>query len=333
MMMERRAPAAGRIGAAWLMGVALLALEATLTAAFPRSSGYINDFAGILDAGTRAELESLVRETEQQTSAEIAVATVTALDGMTVEQYANGLFHEWGIGKKDKENGVLVLVAPSERRVRIEVGYGIEPILPDGLAGEIIRSEILPRFKNNDYSGGTLAGVRRIAAIVRGDHVLTAEERARLVDPVPVRAGPLTLLTAPLDGPPMLLMIPLFGLLIGFGALMVGAGIKARSVGPVVFGVLFGGIPLLLSFWPLVNTPAWIMGPLAAGMGVLGYRKARRESPTWSMGSSSPVASSDAAWSSSDSSDSPSSSSSSDSSNSSDFGGGDSGGGGASGSW
>jgi uncharacterized protein len=136
----------------------LLVLPAAVRAEFPKPTGYVNDFAALLDAGARAELEALLRETEQATTAEIAVATVTSLDGLTVEEYANQLFQAWGIGQQANDNGVLVLVAPNEREMRIEVGYGLEPVLPDGLAGEIIRTEFLPQFKSGDYSAGIRQG-------------------------------------------------------------------------------------------------------------------------------------------------------------------------------
>ena len=105
-------------------------------AAIPeKPNGSVSDFAGILDESAKSELNSLITQTEQKTSAEIAVVTVPTLEGITVEEYAVKLFKQWGIGKKGKDNGVLVLVVPSERKVRIKVGYGLKPILPDGLAG------------------------------------------------------------------------------------------------------------------------------------------------------------------------------------------------------
>ena len=94
---------------------------------------------------------------------------MASLEGMTVEEYANRLFAEWGIGQAADDNGVLLLVAPGDRAVRIEVGYGLEPILPDGLAGEIIRTEILPEFRAGNVPRGIGRGLNRISQIVRGD--------------------------------------------------------------------------------------------------------------------------------------------------------------------
>lgn len=116
----------------------LVVLQVTLLAAFPRPDGYVNDFADVLTSDDEAYLENYLRTLEAETSAEVAIVTVTSMEGMTIEEYANRLFADWGIGKAQTDNGVLLLVAPDDRAVRIEVGYGAEGILPDGLAGEII---------------------------------------------------------------------------------------------------------------------------------------------------------------------------------------------------
>ena len=293
------------------------ALVAALAAAFPEHTGRINDFAGILDATARTQIETIVREAERLTSAEIAVATVPSLEGMSVEDYANRLFHRWGIGTKDRDNGILVLVAPNERKVRIEVGYGLEPILPDGLAGEIIRTEILPRFRENDYPGGTLAAVTRIAGIVRRGHVLTADEREEL-DRAPSR-----------ERPPMILMVLFFGLFMAFGGFMIGAGVKSKTIFPVMFGALFGGLPFVMSLFPFFNAPPVILASIAILMAVLGYRKSGPEA--WRTAGGSSTGDDTSGWTMGASTSSSGDSSSSDSG--SDFGGGDSGGAGASGSW
>lgn len=251
------------------LGVALLLVSLTAPLAaraeeLPRAHGFVNDFAGVLDADGRTEIESLLRETEQNTSAEIALAVVPSLDGRTVEDYANALFNEWGVGKHGKDNGVLVLVAPTERKIRIEVGYGLEPILPDGLAGEIIRTDFLPGFRSGRFQSGIIAGVRHIAAIVVANHTLTSEERGRLTEG---------------DRPPALLMVPFFGLFVALGALGVGLGVRTRSVFPLIWGGIFGGVPFLMSLVPFFNASIWILGPLALVMAVVGYAKGG--SPSW----------------------------------------------------
>lgn len=295
------------------------AMSQALLAAVPEPNGRVNDFAGILDTATATQIAATIREAERLTSAEIAVATVASLDGMSVEDYANRLFHEWGIGKKDRDNGVLVLVAPNERKVRIEVGYGLEPILPDGLAGEVIRTEILPRFKENDYAGGTLAAVTRIAGIVQRGHVLTADERRQLEQ------------ASTDDRPPMILMIPFFGLFVSIGAFMVGAGLKSKTFFPLMFGGFFGGLPFLMTMFPFFNAPPLILASLGILMGVLGYRKSDPE--TWRQGVASSSGGDSGGWAMGTSTSSSSGDSSSSSDSGGSFGGGDSGGGGASGSW
>src|SRR5262245_15009816 len=98
----------------------LVAAVATVAAVdFPKPLGYVNDFAGVLSGDAKEELVALLRETERKTTVEMAVTTVASLDGLSVEEYANKLFHAWGIGKRGRDNGVLLLVAPSERKVRI----------------------------------------------------------------------------------------------------------------------------------------------------------------------------------------------------------------------
>src|SRR5262245_18756940 len=165
-----------------LLSLSVLAAVATVHAAFPPPQKYVSDNSHIIGAGTQQKLNDLLRAVENETTAEIAVVTVDSLDGMEVEEYANKLFKAWGIGKKGADNGVLVVVAPTLRKMRIEVGYGLEPILPDGLAGEIIRSEFTPAFKSGEYSRGIEDGVTRLAAIVRAKHVVTAEERKRFAE-------------------------------------------------------------------------------------------------------------------------------------------------------
>ena len=101
----------------------------------PAHVGKVNDFAEVLEASQRSGLET---QLDRATSAEVAVVTVRTLGGHTVEEYATALFNAWGIGKQDRDNGVLILVAVDDRAMRIDVGYGLEGILPDGLAGSII---------------------------------------------------------------------------------------------------------------------------------------------------------------------------------------------------
>ncbi len=154
---------------AFLFGIAaiivlfLSSCAASKEIIFPKPEGYINDYAGILDADTKNELESLVRSVESSTSAEIAVAVVKSAEGLTVQQYANELFAEWGVGKAEQDNGILMLVAIEDRELWIEVGYGLEGVVTDLEAGVIVDEVILPFFKEGEFSMGIYYGVAAIA--------------------------------------------------------------------------------------------------------------------------------------------------------------------------
>src|SRR6185503_16356833 len=127
----------------------IFSLTTSLEAAIPAPHGPISDFAGVLSGPDKARIAAVIDRVESKTTAEIFVVTVSSLDDLTVEDYANQLFKQWGIGKKKKDNGLLVLVCPSARKMRIETGYGMEQVIPDGLAGEVIREVFIPAFKNN----------------------------------------------------------------------------------------------------------------------------------------------------------------------------------------
>jgi uncharacterized protein len=109
----------------------------------------------------------LARDVERQTTAQLAIVTVTSLEGKTIEQYANELFNQWGIGRRDVNNGVLLLIAPREHQVRIEVGYGLEQLLTDRLCGEIRDDSILPHFRNQDLPRGIREGAGRVADVLQ----------------------------------------------------------------------------------------------------------------------------------------------------------------------
>jgi uncharacterized membrane protein YgcG len=133
-----------------------------------RPAGRVFDDAAVLSAPVESELERISADLDRATGAELAVATVKSLGGEEVSKYAFRLFTAWGVGKKGRDNGVLILVAPKEHKVWIATGYGVEGSLPDGLCGEISRQAMIPRFRANDYDSGTLAGARRVAAILAG---------------------------------------------------------------------------------------------------------------------------------------------------------------------
>lgn len=150
-----------------LVAVLLLLLAAALPASaqtFPALSGRVVDSADILPPDTEARITGRSEAVEKATGTQIVVATVPDLQGYPIEDYGYRLGRQWGIGQKDKDNGVILLVAPNDRRVRIEVGYGLEPVLTDALSSVIIQQRILPRFRAGDMPGGVLVGFDAIAA-------------------------------------------------------------------------------------------------------------------------------------------------------------------------
>ena len=137
-----------------------------------KPQGFVSDYAGILSAENKNALENKISNFEKQTSNEIAVVTIPSLDGDTVENVAQNIFTKWGIGKKDKNNGVLILVAIAEHRTRIQTGYGVEGDLTD-LATSYIQSEIMtPAFRQNDYYAGLSGAVDKIIESLGGNNIV-----------------------------------------------------------------------------------------------------------------------------------------------------------------
>jgi uncharacterized protein len=136
---------------------------------FPALGGRIVDQADIVPPAVRATLEPKLAELEAKSGIQLVVATVKSLGGEDIAPYANQLFRHWQLGQKGRDNGVLLLVAPNERRVRIEVGYGLEGTLTDAIASVIIANAIAPRFKAGDFGGGISRGVDDIITVLTTD--------------------------------------------------------------------------------------------------------------------------------------------------------------------
>ncbi len=137
--------------------------------AVPYLSGRVNDNAGILSSSTISRLEQILKAEEDSTSNQIAVLTINTLDGGSLEDYSMKVVETWKLGKKGKDNGVLLLVVKDDRKVRIEVGYGLEGVLTDAVCNTIIRRAIIPEFKSGDYDAGVTAGVENIIAAIGGE--------------------------------------------------------------------------------------------------------------------------------------------------------------------
>jgi len=135
-------------------------------ASFPNPVGYVNDFAHILSSNDIARLTDLITELERKTTSEIAIVTLDRIPEGDIESYAVDLFAAWGIGKKGEDNGLLLLVSVSERLIRIEVGYGLEGTITDGMAGEVIRQKIAPSFQKGNFGEGLFQGAAALANLI-----------------------------------------------------------------------------------------------------------------------------------------------------------------------
>jgi uncharacterized protein len=154
--------------AGWTTLALALSAATALAADVPYLTGRVVDNAEILSPATRTELASSMKAHEDRTTNQIAVLTVKSLEGDSVEEFATKVFDAWKLGQKGRDNGVLVIVAPNDRRMRIEVGYGLEGTLTDAAAARIIRDRMTPRFKSNDFDGGVRAGVEAIVGTLEG---------------------------------------------------------------------------------------------------------------------------------------------------------------------
>jgi len=158
-----------KIQACFLAALVLCLASPALALDFPALTGRVVDQANIMTPQSRSDLEAKLKELEDKSSIQLVVATVKSLQGSDVETYANQLFRYWKLGEVKKNNGALLLIAPAEHKVRIEVGYGLEGTLTDALSSVIISSAIIPRFKTGDFSGGIERGVDGIISVLSGD--------------------------------------------------------------------------------------------------------------------------------------------------------------------
>ena len=151
--------------AAWLIPSFVLRAQEV-----PYLEGRVNDYAGVLSSKTISGLNTALKSFEDSTSNQIAVLTIHTLDGANLEEYSMKVAQTWKLGQKGKDNGVLLLVVTDDRKIRIEVGYGLEGTLTDAVCSVIIQREILPKFKKGDYDGGVSAGIVSILAAIGGTY-------------------------------------------------------------------------------------------------------------------------------------------------------------------
>lgn len=179
-------PFVARARSAALLGLLLalaLVCGARADLAFPPLTGRVVDAASVLDVPARAALDRKLAAQEAKGTDQVVVATVPSLQGTSVEDYANRLFRFWKLGQERKNNGVLLLVAPAERKVRIEVGYGLEGVLPDAVASTIIQTAMVPLLRRGDYAGAIDKGVDSVLEILNLDPAELAERAKREAQP------------------------------------------------------------------------------------------------------------------------------------------------------
>jgi uncharacterized protein len=275
----------------------------------------VNDYAGLLSAEEAAALEARCRLLREKTGAQLAVVTLKSLEGGQIDDFANKLFARWKIGQQDKKNGLLLLVAMEDRKSRIEVGYGLEPIIPDVLAGRILDHDLKPQFRQQKYAEGLAAAVNSLCELVERNE---PADRAALE----VENGFGDTLSA----------IAFLTVFVLIGAVIAGIGQESRVLPALGFGLLFAGFPMLVALAiafplaPLIQVPASILGFMLGRYfsrhrddfgGGPGGRSTRGSNWGWSSGSFGGGGSSSGGFSQSWGG----------------FGGGSSGGGGASGGW
>lgn len=280
-----------------------------------RPSADVNDYAGVLTPEQRSALEARCKALRDKSGAQFAVVIVKSLEGGQVDDFANKLFAHWGIGEKGKNNGVLLLVAMQDHKARVEVGYGLEPILPDALAGRVLDQQLFPAFKQERYFDGLTGTVNRICEIIEKGQPATAEDRRP--------AGELGF-------GEKIVMAGFLSLFVAIGSFVAGTGVRTRLFPPVLFGLFFAGIPFFMGFLMAAPLAPAIHIPLGLFMAILGWRSGTSgRGSSWSSGFPASTWT-NSSWGSSDWSSGGGGGFSSDWGG---FGGGSSGGGGASGGW
>ena len=152
----------------------LVVSSAENVAKMPKPTAYVDDFAGVMTPEGKAQVEAICREVHEKTKAQIFFVTIKSLEDNTIESLANDLFHNWKIGEKKTDRGILLLLAVKEHKRRIEVGYGLEGVLNDAKAGDIGR-DMVPALKMNDYDEAALTGVKEIAKVIAADASVTLD--------------------------------------------------------------------------------------------------------------------------------------------------------------
>jgi uncharacterized protein len=212
-------------------GIIFVFLAAALASALdvPPLRGRVNDYAGVMSQDQARSLESQLAQFEQETGHQVAVLTVPTLDGEDIEGFSIRVAESWKIGKKGFDNGAILVVAVKDRRLRLEVGYGLEGVLPDAIAKTITSNYIVPRFRSQDYAGGIIAGIDAVLKVIKKEPLPESARR---------KGG---------DQGPGLNSIAMFVITLAMFGLMAFAsasrqrrnsmwGTRGRRGGPIIFG-------------------------------------------------------------------------------------------------
>jgi len=243
----------------FLLALLLFAAQTALALTIAPPTGYVNDRAGILDAATVKQLESVLADFEKSDSTQIVVLTVPDIGGQPLEEFSLAVAEQWGLGQKGKDNGALLLIARDERRIRIEAGYGLEGRLTDLVAGQIIRNVITPAFRQGNFDLGVTRGIEAMVAAVKGEY---QADGGTGVDKIP-RADYETMLVFLLFG--LFIIGRIFGRRKPLAA--VAGGGFALGLGWMVFGLVGALLLLVTAAGAIGGFLAAALAPLYAAQG------------------------------------------------------------------
>ena len=246
-----------RLSALFLLLLVLLLPIQAAALSVPSLTGRVNDYAHMFSSQAAGQLENSLAQFEKAESTQIVVLTIPTLEGESLEEYSIKVAEAWKVGWKGSDNGVILLIAGKEHKIRIEVGRGLEGRLTDLVSGRIIRNEIAPRFKAGDFDGGVTAGVAAIMAVVKGEYAGKDPDLRHAGKSAPPIFTMLMFLIVPLVflgamskylggaagavGLPLVAYLAFPGVSLIVLALLVGAGVLVGLILSILFGSGFGG--------------------------------------------------------------------------------------------